>query len=573
MAGVFLTEQLKKELLQKFSNIQTVDELANLLNWIEKNDSKHKQKLKDNPVGLNHIDSQYLHFLSKTKETRYNHFTIEKKSGSQREIRDPDIPLKRIQKLLNCLLQVVFSPKVHYCTNGFSYGRDIVRNARPHLNKKYVLNCDIKNFFPSVNYGRVRAVLRLSPFNFINDKEVIANLIASLCTYENRLPQGAPTSPILSNLVTQKLDRKISAYCNLYKIKYSRYADDLTFSSNTNYFNDAFIGDIRSILLDEQFQLNEVKTRLKTSMDRQQVTGIIVNKKLNVRREYIKKVRAMLNNWEKKGLKYASLEFKKKLHSPKDRFNFVNVLSGYVSFIGNVKGKDDPIYRKYRLQLETLRNRIDYSFIAEERVLKRLSEDNLKMERILLDTVHAEEEKFIAFCTSGFHQIENLLNYYYWKRFPILDDLLIHLILQNPRFKQRYKTLEKAQASFKKIGDLNISVLLYVFEQEFYFKNSNDFYDRRVSKLREIRNDDSHRCSVHEYDKEKVIKDFENLQFKKESFFTEKNKYPILNAHENEIEFKFNLLKFLETKDFYFARKIVREVSIIIKSDLPKYSN
>jgi hypothetical protein len=185
MAGVFLTEQLKQELFQKFSSIQTVTEFAKVLNWIEKNDGKLTQKIKKGEIFNNPIDSQHLHYLSKTKDTRYDHFTIEKKSGSLREIRDPDIPLKRVQTLVNCLLQVVFSPKAHYCTNGFTYGRDIVRNAKPHLNKKYVLNCDIKDFFSSINFGRVRAVLRLSPFNFNGEKEIIANLIASISTYEN----------------------------------------------------------------------------------------------------------------------------------------------------------------------------------------------------------------------------------------------------------------------------------------------------------------------------------------------------------------------------------------------------
>lgn len=562
MPGVFLIESQSSIIASKFAQLRTVEDLAILLNWIEKHDKVSESRT------IKPIDAKLLHFLAKTRGTRYLHFNIDKKSGGQREIRTPDAILKRIQRLLNYALQVVFEPHAHHSTNGFLFGRDIIRNAKPHVNKTYVLNCDIKDFFPSINFRRVKTVLGLSPFNLIDDRELIGFLIANLCIHNNSLPQGAPTSPLLSNIVTQNLDRKMDKYCLTRKVKYSRYADDLTFSSNRNLFDKDFLETITRILSEERFQVNESKTRLKTDMDRQQVTGLVVNEKINIKREYLQKVRAMLNNWEKGGLEFAKQRFAK--HQPPSRrnFNFIEVVGGHVSFIGNVRGKEDPVFQKLHSKLTILRHRIDYSFITNENVRKRLIGDNMKMEKILLDKIHSTEDKFIAFCTSAFHQIENLLNYYYWKRFPDFADLLEFLLVNNPRFKSRYNNLNSAKNHIKKFKDLNINVLLFIFEKEFYIGPKMKYYDRRLSKLREIRNDDSHRCSVIEYDKAKVLLEYQILQIKKEGFHTKHKRYMVLSMEENEIEFKFNLIVFLEKMDYKFVRGALKEICAKIVRDL-----
>jgi RNA-directed DNA polymerase len=566
MSGVFLNENAAKEVIINFPLLKSVKDLVNLLNWIERNDIH--LGLEPKP-----IDVEFLQLLANTRESRYTHFEIEKKSGSKREIRTPDEELKRVQRLLNYLLQLVFLPKVHYCTNGFLYGRDIVRNARPHVNKRFVLNCDIKDFFSSISFRRVKAVLELAPFRLREEREHLGFLIANLCAYQNSLPQGAPTSPLISNIVTQRLDRKLNKYCLSFKVKYSRYADDLTFSCNKDLFDEEFVEGIRKILIEENFNINEKKTRKKSNMDRQQVTGLVVNEKVNIKREYIQKVRAMLNNWEKGGLSFAKGRFRK--HQPiiKKHFNFIEVVTGHVSFIGNVRGKDDKLFQKLHLQLTMLRMRVDYEFITHMGVRERLISDNLKMEKTLMDKIHDDENKFISFCTAAFHQIENLLNYYYWKRFPEIADLLEFLLANNPRFKKRHKTIDDAKNRFTKIGALDVNVLVYIFEKQFYFEagtnaSEKKFYDRRISKLREIRNDDSHRCSVIELDKEKIISNYKTLQRKKEKHYIKEKKYHILNTEELEIEFHFELLEFLEKKDYSFVRKAVKEVAEKIKADL-----
>lgn len=570
MPSVFLTKNSRKKLLEKSETIDSIEELANVLNWIE-NESKNPVK-EELIIKVKPINASLLLLLTKTKEDRYIHTKIEKKSGGIREIKAPDHELKRVQRLLNCLLQTIFEPKAHYCNNGFMYGRDIIRNARPHLNKKFVLNCDIKDFFPSINYRRVRAVLRLSPFSFNNKNEDIAHLISLLCSYQGSLPQGAPTSPLLSNIVTQQLDRRLNKYCLIKKIKYSRYADDLTFSWNKEIPADTLISDITKIVNEEDFLINELKTRIKSRMDRQQVTGLVVNQKLNVKREYINATRAMLNNWEKRGLYSAIKKFK--IHQPihKVHYSFKDVVSGRIAFIGNVRGKEDPIYKRFKQKLETLKNCVDYSFISHEGVRNRLSVDNLKMENILLDDIHNTEDKFISFCTAAFHQIENLINYYYWKKFPNYNDFVNYLLLKNPKFRQRYKTAEQATQNLPNLKSQNINVLVYIFEEEFYFPKSGDkpFYDKRLTKLREIRNDDSHRCSVIEFDKEKVISDHNALVLKKKKYKQKHGKHSKYDEKEIEIEDKFALLIFLENKDYYFVRKIVTEAAKHIKKALKK---
>lgn len=566
MAGVSSNIDNKNIIKQRFQALQSLSDLSVLLNYIEKSELDIDTKLE--PIELN-----TLYNIVTFKEKLYTRFFIPKKNGEYREIWAPKDALMRILKPLNRILQCVFEDKIHYCTNGFSYGRDIIRNARPHVNKRFVLNCDISNFFPSVEQRRIETVLGLNPINLKGNKKTIAAYIAEVTTFNGFLVQGAPTSPVLSNLVTQKLDRKISAFCISRKVKYTRYADDLTFSCNKAVFDDYFISNIREIVFTENFILNESKTRVRSNMDRQEVTGLVVNQKINVPREYLKKVRAMLNNWDKRGLSYAVRVFK--IHQPpfKDEYDFINVLSGQISFIGNVRGKEDPIFRRLHIKLNTLKNRIDYSFIKNTSVKDRLEKDNKKMEAILLDEVHNSEDKFISFCTAGFHQIENLLNYYYDRRFPNFNDLLQYLIDYNPAFS-KHRPVENAASKFQDIRKLQINLLLFVFEKEFYFENGNgEYYNKRVTFLREIRNDESHRCSIHELDVNNIQAKYLLLQDKKNGYKQRNKLYPPQSAEENKIELNYNLLKFVEQKDFYFSRKIVKEVTAIIKRKLKEIEN
>lgn len=552
MAGVFFTETICTEIKSRFSEINNVNEFASLLNYIENTLYNPKKELF--PITFTH-----LYNLSKTKDSRYKEFQILKKNGELRQLSTPDSLLKRVQNLINILLQIIFQNHSHYCSNGFLIGKDIKRNAIPHTNKKFVLNIDIKDFFPSVNFRRIKVVLEFSPFNLTGNREKIAFIIANIGTYLDALPQGAPTSPILSNIITQRLDRKISKFCIQSKVKYSRYADDLSFSSNKDVFNAHFIESICEILTEENFEINDKKTRIRTNRESQQVTGLIVNEKVNIKKEYLQKVRAMLNNWEKGGMFYAEQIFKKHQPLNKVNYNFKSVLLGHLSFLQLIKGEDHPQVRKMRLQYLFLSNSIDYDFIEHDGVKNKLREDNIKMERIFFEKDNPDQ-KFISFCTSAFHQIENLINYYYWKKFPNIEDLITELIHKNEFFNFKF---EVAKSKFKKISDFNINWLVYLYEKDFFF-DKKIYYDKHLTRLREIRNDESHRCSIIGVDIKKLTDDFLKIELEIQDKIN-RNKNPALQPKQQKIVQNYETLVFLEQKNYNSVRKNLKDMSNNLK--------
>lgn len=545
-ASFYEDENFKNSVIDSFKKIKTVSQLASLLSLIER-------KIDPN-VSHKKITARTLHYLSISKDTRYREFNIPKKNGTQRTINAPDYPLRRIQQLLNALLQIVFEKSVHYNTNGFLINRDIVRNATPHVNKKYLLNIDIENYFPTIEFRRVKTVLGLSPFNLREDREGVAFVIANICTQNGVLPQGAPTSPILSNIVTQKLDRRITKFCLSHKVRYSRYADDLSFSCNQSVMDESFVEEIAAIVTSERFVINVSKTRLQTTNERQEVTGIIVNQKLNVNREYIQKIRAILHNWETNGLDYTQDKFNSFYsHKRKGFPDFRLVLRGYINYVGLVRGKEDLLYGGLVQKFNRLYHYIDYDFVENADVKAKLIKDNVRMEMILLDKVHPEDDKFISFCTAAFHQIENLLNYFYSRRFPIFDDLKMFLFT-----KLDYLTSKPNKESISK---LDISLLVNIFEKELYF-DKGIYTDKELTTLRLARNDDSHRCQVDMCDVLKIKNDYLHLEHQLNEYYHINNKSLEFNKEQkkknNDLKGKYNLIMLLENKDYNKVRGILR---------------
>jgi RNA-directed DNA polymerase len=297
-------------------------------------------------------DYQLRYHLYISRKKAYTTFTIPKKSGESRIIHTPVTPLKIIQRKLNQVLRCVYQPKPS--THGFAVGRSIITNASQHLRQRYLLNIDIKDFFPSINFGRVRGLYMALPYRCT---EEVATVLAQICCYENQLPQGAPTSPIVSNMICAQLDSQLQNLAKKYHCIYTRYADDITFSTSKpkfppqlSYFSDKLeklvIGDeLEQIIEKNGFSINESKTRLKTRYKRQEVTGITVNEKLNVKRKAIRQIRAMLHAWEKYGLEEAQSEFlkrfDKKQYFHKHQPSFKYIVRGKIEFIGRVRGRDD----------------------------------------------------------------------------------------------------------------------------------------------------------------------------------------------------------------------------------------
>lgn len=334
----------EEELKERFFKLRTRQDVADLLEI---------------------TDYQLRYHLYISRKRAYKTFTIPKKSGESRIIHTPVTPLKIIQKKLNQVLRCVYQPKAS--THGFAVGRSIITNASQHLRQRYILNLDIKDFFPSINFGRVRGLYMAFPYRCTED---VATVLAQICCYENQLPQGAPTSPIVSNMICAQLDSQLQKLAKKYHCIYTRYADDITFSTSKpnfppqlTYFSDKLeklvIGDeLEKIIEKNGFSINESKTRLKTRYKRQEVTGITVNEKLNVKRKAIRQVRAMLHAWEKYGLEKAQAEFlirfDKKQHFHKRQPSFKYIVRGKIEFIGRVRGRDDHIYLNFLRWLKKL---------------------------------------------------------------------------------------------------------------------------------------------------------------------------------------------------------------------------
>ena len=328
------------------------------------------------------FEAKHLRFHSNPKANtrRYVSFTIPKKAGGTRTIHAPNSGLKSVLKCLNMVLQCVYEP--HKAANGFVLDKSIVTNAKQHTGSLYVYNIDLKDFFPSVDQARFWGRLKHPPFNLNeeNNRLDIANLIGGLCFQEmeveridengdwvkvmkNVLPQGAPTSPTITNIICERLDFYLSAVARRFGLKYSRYADDITFSSMHNvYHKDSdFIKELHRIIATQGFHIKESKVRLQRPGYRQEVTGLIVNEKVNVSKRYIKQLRMWLYLWEHYGYIKAEQIFIKdyignKGHLIKGKPNMANVVWGKLEYLKMVKGHSDITYAKLRNRYEVLCN-------------------------------------------------------------------------------------------------------------------------------------------------------------------------------------------------------------------------
>lgn len=352
--------------------------------------------------------------ISLLDDNFYETFHIQKKNGGSRVIHAPKKGLKEFQNALNIILKAIYKP--HESANGFVIGKSIVDNARPHINQNYVYNLDLKDFFPNVDKSRIWGRLLTSPFNLnsSNERRKIANMISVMCCvsikieqkiskqqaqYINKyvLPQGAPTSPILSNIICEKLDIRLSGVAKRFGLNYSRYADDITFSSKHNTFETKkgifeniyskgtmFDLEVRRIITDQNFFINEKKVRLQKQGYRQEVTGLIVNKKINVNRNYINLIRKWIYLWETYGYDKSFDIFIKqykfgKLILKKDKISMANVIEGKLLYLKMVKGEKDSNYIKLKAKFEKLTKKEEFL----DSVLNLWSDEGIEKAMIL----------------------------------------------------------------------------------------------------------------------------------------------------------------------------------------------
>ncbi len=291
---------------------------------------------------------RFLSFHRKVSQTtHYRRFLMPKKSGGHRLISAPMPRLKKLQHLI--LEKILHEVPVHEAAHGFAPARSIVTNASQHVGKEVVVNMDMQNFFPTVTYRRVKGVFRKLGY-----PENVATVLSLICTEpevdeiemdgerywlhksERHLPQGAPTSPALTNILCYRLDKRMVGAAKSLGFDYSRYADDVTFSAGEEAGDCVrkMLWRARSIVEAEGFIVHPDKTRIMRRGSRQEVTGLVVNDRVSVPRQDLKAFRALLHQIEESGPEGKSWRGSKK--------HLLSVIRGFACFVRMVdpdKGK------------------------------------------------------------------------------------------------------------------------------------------------------------------------------------------------------------------------------------------
>lgn len=303
--------------------------------------------------------SALVNMLQAPDKLRYRSFDIPKRSGGMRRIHAPGTELRVLQSRLFATIRDAYAPNAS--AHGFVPGRSIVSNASLHVGRRWVLNIDLRDFFPGISDIHVRDVFLRAPFSMGMEA---AELAARICTRNNSLPQGAQTSPVLSNFVAADLDAVLVRLAEEYGLTYSRYADDITFSTDADSFPEhiAFLvrgeGGLRvaiagstleAAITSSGFTIHPGKVRLHHTSQRQVVTGLSVNTRVNPSRAHMRRLRAMIHAWKKFGLEGAANEYFSRYADKKGRkrqqhrtADFRSVVYGYMAFIKMVRGAEDP---------------------------------------------------------------------------------------------------------------------------------------------------------------------------------------------------------------------------------------
>lgn len=284
----------------------------------------------------------------------YRHFSIAKGPNKVRVISAPDERLKFLQRRLADKLTELYRPRnpVH----GFVVDRSVKTNAFSHLRRRFVINIDLKDFFPSISSNRVEGMLTR-----LGIDARVAEIITRICCNNGHLPQGAPSSPVVSNMICFSLDKRLMAIAKDTRCIYTRYADDITFSSHqppTALFEttlppagrispDLFAPKVREGIQQNGFSINPDKVHYADRHSRRIVTGLKVNEFLNVDRRYVRNIRAALHSIETLGINDAESKF----HAKHDgRSSLAAHLRGKIAFLVHIKGQSDPLVRSIALR-------------------------------------------------------------------------------------------------------------------------------------------------------------------------------------------------------------------------------
>ncbi len=288
------------------------------------------------------IPTRTLFAVSNRLSAHYHKVSIPKKDGGTRELSVPDEPLKRIQRAIaeKLLGYVPLSP---YAT-AYRPGACVQKNAAPHVGRDVILKLDIQHFFDSILYTTVKE--KCFPADCFS--EPIRVLLSLLCYCGDSLPQGAPTSPVITNIILKEFDETVGEFCRCRGVSYTRYCDDMTLSwMNTSRVNAReLIAFVKGELFRNGLLLNPRKTAMITDGRRQTVTGLVVNQKLNISGDYRRQIRQQMHFCRQFGVRGHLAA----IRSDTTPTGFLHRLLGQIAFVLSVR-PDDNTFLQYRAEV------------------------------------------------------------------------------------------------------------------------------------------------------------------------------------------------------------------------------
>lgn len=314
--------------------------------WKYLTESKYNELLSSfNLVNTSDIKkiNKILYGISNNIDLNYEEIIIKKKNKNLRYLNEPSPILKSIQKRI--LKNVLEEKMISKCAYAYKKGLSTILNAKSHVGCKVILKLDIENFFDNINFYKVYN----SCFNENLYPKKLGMLLTNLCVYNGKLPQGSPTSGYISNIVLRNFDCNIDAYCKDKNINYTRYSDDMTFSGDFDIRK--LIKFVNELLYKEGFRLNKSKIKVVLNTTRQQVTGIVVNEKINLSKNYKRKIRQEV---------YYVLKYGVKSHIKKRNINlscnrYLSVLLGKINYVLTVNPNDKE-FINYKNEIKRIKN-------------------------------------------------------------------------------------------------------------------------------------------------------------------------------------------------------------------------
>ena len=283
-----------------------------------------------------------LYSLANNIEENYNIYKIKKHNGKYRTIYEPNSLLKHIQKSI--LTNILNNKSISKYAKAYHQGLSLKDNALPHLHKDMLLKLDIKNFFENISF--IHIYNTCFPIEYF--PKSVGMLLTYLCTYDNHLTQGSPTSAYISNLVMKEFDEALGNWCEKNNIFYTRYSDDMTFSGCFNP-KDVII-KVRKMLLSLGLQLNNNKIHVIKKSSNQNVTGITVNEKMQVNAQYRHRIRQEIYYIKKFGIK----SHLNKCHITMNETQYINTLYGKIIYVLQINENDEEFktYKKLIFELK-----------------------------------------------------------------------------------------------------------------------------------------------------------------------------------------------------------------------------